>query len=61
MPLALIACERVSSSSVAARLQRRVAGRWKTDLAGDHETGPSEYVYLRDLAELFHGGTGCEI
>lgn len=53
MLLAMIVRERVSSSSVVARLQGQSLERWEADLAGDHETDPSEYLYLRDLAELF--------
>lgn len=53
MLLAQIVRERVSSSSVVARLQGDSRKRWEADLAGDHETDPTEYLYLRDLAELF--------
>lgn len=53
MLLAQIVRERTSSSSVVARLQGDSRERWEADLAGDHETDPSEYLYLRDLAELF--------
>lgn len=53
MLLAQIVRERVSSSSVVARLQGESRERWEADLAGDNETDPSEYLYLRDLAELF--------
>lgn len=53
MLLAQIVRERVGSSSIVARLHGDSQERWEADLAGDHETDPSEYLYLRDLGELF--------
>jgi hypothetical protein len=55
MPLAQIVTERVDPDVILDRLEPESRERWEFDLVTNGETNPAEYLYLRDLAELFEG------
>ncbi len=53
MLLAQIVREHAAPSAVLDRLSGDSRERWDADLGAGTETDPAEYLYLRDLAELF--------
>jgi len=53
MLLAKIVHELAAPSAVLDRLSGDSRERWDADVSAGSETDPGEYLYLRDLAELF--------
>jgi hypothetical protein len=53
MLLAQIVTERVDRVLIVERLKSDSRERWEFDVITNGETNPAEYLYLRDLAELF--------